>query len=279
MDNLPLFGGDLWNENGEAAAFIEPSWLATLTPGPDFDIQWPAQNGEEEELQIDPCNQFDDSINAAQFTDEPIAITTGEIYHERVRFISRQFQAHPAMFLKNGQTPFIHRPPNNQPHPAVLQDALSSCALYSCKTQDNERMVFGNLSRKVKELVYRRRSEPTASELLASVQALLLYQIIRLFDGDIRLRAEAEMTETTLIQWAEKLNEQTEQLPLRYEDSTSVATNWETSWKDWVFKESCRRTILCAYMLQGTYSFLKFGYDSVANKVNTLSFTAQEALW
>lgn len=67
-DNLQLFEGDLWSGNGEATAFIEPSWLATLTPGPDLDIQWPSQNGEQEELQIDPSNQFDDIINAAQFT-------------------------------------------------------------------------------------------------------------------------------------------------------------------------------------------------------------------
>lgn len=140
-------------------------------------------------------------------------------------------------------------------------------------------MVFGDLSRKVGELIKRRRSEPADNDLLPSVQALLLYQIIRLFDGDIRLRAEAEVTESTLIQWAEELNRQTEQHPLRYGNSSLFPSNRDISWKDWVFKESCRRTVICAYMLQGIYSFLKFGYDSVANKVSTLSFTAQEALW
>jgi hypothetical protein len=114
-------------------------------------------------------------------------------------------------------------------------------------------------------------------DLLASTQALLLYQIMRLFDGDIRQRADAESHETILISWTEQLLAcvlLTVDPEALSQDSISIS-----SWNDWVFEESCRRTILTSFMLQGVYSFRKFGFDTVTGKVNKLCFTAQAALW
>ena len=118
--------------------------------------------------------------------------------------------------------------------------------------------------------------------LLAHSQALLLYQIIRLFDGDIRQRSDAEPHKSILMGCIELFLTKCQQLPAISEvagPSFSLDSLASWSWNDWIFHESCRRTILIAYMLHGVYSFLKVGWDNVSGKVDRLSFTAQHGLW
>ena len=210
-------------------------------------------------------------------------VITGSIYQSRVAFVSQQFKTYPGMFHRRGQTPFIHRHMYDEHTPTVIYDALSSCALYCGKNKDNESLVFGDISRKVRQL----KGETQGSFLspvdhLASVQALLLYQIIRLLDGDVRQRADAESDEAVLISWNEQLQGrfQPPSLSSGLESSSDLQGAMTIfSWQDWILSESVRRTVLTCYMLQGVYSFLKLGYDKVSGKVDKLSFTAQSTLW
>ena len=105
-------------------------------------------------------------------------------------------------------------------------------------------------------------------DLLASVQALLLYQIIRLL---VRQRADAEVGEAVLIAWNEQLQGRI-QLQSLSADPESSSDSQEpltiSTWQDWIISESVKRTVLTSYMLQGVYSFLKLGYDKVSGKVN-----------
>lgn len=216
--------------------------------------------------------------------DEDDTITAGVIYQARVVFGMKQLKTYSNMFFQRRQTPFIHRHQYEENTPTIVQDALSICALYSGKNAENESMVFRKLSLKVQQLVSElERSWSSPTELLSSVQVLILYQIIRLFDGDIQQRAEAESNEPVLIGW-------TDQLKARMQPLTSVtpasSTSWlssisdpTTTWQSWIFVESVRRTVLTCLMLRGIYSFLKLGWDNVSNQVRKLSFTAQSALW
>ncbi|KAG9234047.1 hypothetical protein BJ875DRAFT_377291 [Amylocarpus encephaloides] len=261
----------------------EAQWLATLTRGQnlDLDIQWPEfdQNivpGEP------PTDQTIDVDNIFTTTAEPPKNDTQSpscIFYERVTYVSRQFRTYPAMFVKRGQNPFIHRFLYEQNTPLAISDAMSCCALYEGKNECNELLVFNDLSSKARNLVARNGFSMTTSDLLASTQALLLYQILRLFDGDIRLRAEAENAEPVMMAWAERLLGFSKQLPAIPEDGSSLDMEITTSWREWVCAESCRRTVLTCYMLQGIYSFLKFGYDNVAAQIYKLSFTAQARIW
>ena len=210
-------------------------------------------------------------------------VITGAIYHSRVAFVSQQFKTYPGMFYGRGQNPFIHRHMYDGYTPSAIYDALSSCALYCGKNKDNESLVFGDISRKVRQLKDEmQRPFLSPLEHLASVQALLLYQIIRLLDGDVRQRADAESDEAVLISWNEQLQGRIQPPSLSSElESLSDLQGAMTisSWQDWILSESVRRTVLTCYLLQGAYSFLKFGYDKVSGKVDKLSFTAQSALW
>ncbi|KAE8454262.1 hypothetical protein EG329_005187 [Mollisiaceae sp. DMI_Dod_QoI] len=259
----PMTAPDSWNRNDSSQL---PNFASEdqLQWPPDFDVA-----------------SVEGQINVTRPTFEPgdDYITTGAIYHERVRFAAHQFQSYPRIFYEHTQTPFIHRQSYMHQPPQVIQDALSACALYCGKNSENELFVFGDISRKVRNLIDLQLPIMLSPiDLLASTQALLLYQIIRLFDGDIRQRADAESDETTLISWTEELLTRVLRISPTIE-SLTMDTLTISSWNDWIFKESCRRTILTSYMLQGVYSFLKVGYDKVTGKVNKLSFTCQAALW
>jgi hypothetical protein len=288
LDNDLVMGNSALGPDGQT--LMESTWLATLTSGPNstLDIQWPSvtnvslSNG----LQAaSPSTDIDEIVNSASSNfgvPGDNRIITGAIYYERTRFVSRLFKSYPETFYKRGQTPFIHRHLYEGYTPTVIQDVLSSCALYCGKTEQNESLIFRDISRKALDLVNTQTPFLTPMDLLASTQALLLYQVIRLFDGDIRQRADAEAHESILVSWTQQLQGRTEQLPLITNGSTSsssVDSVAVSTWNDWIFEESCRRTVLTSYILQGTYSFLKFGWDDVAPKVAMLSFTAQAALW
>lgn len=95
-------------------------------------------------------------------------------------------------------------------------------------------------------------------ESLAHTQALILYQIIRLFDGDIGARASAERTipslETSALCLLTHIQFHTDaaaELPLY-----PLATT-KSFWKDWIFQETARRTILLTFYFLQAYRLLR----------------------
>jgi hypothetical protein len=206
-------------------------------------------------------------------------VTSRDIYYERVRFAFLHIKKYPE-FYKRGQTPFLHRSLYSEHTPQVIEDVLSACALYCGKNVANETLVYRDIGRKAWDLAGRNILLQRPLDMLTYTQALLLYQIIRLFDGDIRQRADAESHERVLKDWTEQLQTRFQALPSIASSASSLSEAiTSSSWKDWIYQESCRRTVLASYMLQGVYSFLKSGYDNVSCKVNNLSFTAQATLW
>jgi hypothetical protein len=224
---------------------------------------------------------IDDIVNTDPQTSshEEDTITAGAIYQERAKFVSAQFQTYPRLFYEKGQTPFIHRHLYASCLPDIILDALSACALYCGKNKENESLVLADISKKALELAVADKVFTCPVQQLASTQALLLYQIIRLFDGDIRLRADAEACETALAAWTDQICKRMKALPRSFSPENHSIPVGNTAWNDWIFEESCRRTVLVSYMLRCSYSFLKFGFDTLSHKIRELSFTAQAALW
>ena len=211
-------------------------------------------------------------------------VVTGQVYEVRTRFDGKQLKTLPVQFHRKGSTPFIHRAMYSEHTPTAISDSLSACALYSSKNPDNETFVFRDITRKVRSVIDATNIMSPPSDLLAASQALLLYQMIRLFDGDIRLRADAEADEAILMSWIVQLQARLRRPsaePLLLDDSSmaNLVLSNSTAWQKWIFEESLRRTVLTAYLLQGVYMFLKKGYDTVSEIVESLEYTAQAALW
>ncbi|KAH7036247.1 hypothetical protein B0J12DRAFT_678674 [Macrophomina phaseolina] len=254
------------------------------------------------ELANDPFNlpslPLDDFLSPAVVSDimaDPILdnpeLAAGPNYQRRVEYVARRIARMPKTFAETAQAPFIHRRLLQDREPAPpppLQDALSACALYSLKNPHNQALVFRNLEAKACQLIVA-TADPfrlSRRDLLAALQALLLYQIVRLFDGDIRLRMQAEADEATLLTWTNALRARMRQVgpagPALPPTPSAAATpsrqqSRPPDWLHWLLEESIRRTVFISIMLKALYAYLKFGYDEF--NLKGLGITAQAALW
>lgn len=136
-----------------------------------------------------------------------------------------------------------------------LADAQAACALYLAKNDLNAPVIMRSIESYCHDLL----SSPcptSAFENLAYAHALLLYQIIRLFDGDIMARTSANKAIANLehsalcllshVSFEDPLFS-TPDLPLDPVGPTKLF------WKEWVFQESARRTVLFIFFFLQTY--------------------------
>lgn len=122
-----------------------------------------------------------------------------------VQYLSSQLKTLPLMFARHGQPPFIHSQLYARYLPPAIRDIYTLCPSYTCKTAQNQDLFNRILSQKTHGLISRSPGGPFL-DILASVQALTLTLIIRLFDSDIRQRALAEPAHLrTLASWTYQL--------------------------------------------------------------------------
>jgi hypothetical protein len=204
---------------------------------------------------------------------DPYDCELGVMDRSRIRFLIRQMKTYPTLLVQNGKAPFIH-PQASHAWPLIpppLQDAIAASALYLSKNEKNEAIMWDIVSTKVAVLMEARASWSVA-EHLTCLQALVIYQIIRLFDGDIRARADAEASENTLVDW-------TDRLVARTGANISPETVVSNSWENWVFEEAVSRTVIVSRMVQAMFMIVKQGFCTLVEAVTEMSFTAQKALW
>lgn len=104
-------------------------------------------------------------------------------------------------------TPFLHRYLYRDHTPSCILSCFATCVLYTNRTPGNTVMVMQALHSNVRELLAAETSRAVAMpvEKLARTQALLLYQIIRLLDGDVALRVQGENDVALLKRWLSEL--------------------------------------------------------------------------
>ncbi|KAH6619895.1 hypothetical protein C7974DRAFT_398415 [Boeremia exigua] len=197
--------------------------------------------------------------------------------YARVAFCAARLSLVPNVFAISGQTMFIHRQVFQTLQTTALQQAMSACALYCMRTPTTKAIVHQVLQHNVHHLLGNIDPATVSNvDLLAALQALLLYQFMRLFDGDIRLRAAAEADEPTTVLWASELRTRACAVTLPLHPIATFSRNPE-DWQVWLFSESIRRTVVTTFLLRGVYNYLKTGTDSPT--VVGVYFTVQEGLW
>ncbi len=104
-------------------------------------------------------------------------------------------------------TPFLHRYLYQAYMPRCIMSCFATSVLYATRTPANTAIVMRAIHGSVRELADAEAGRITATptEKLARTQALFLYQIIRLFDGDISLRAQGEKDIPLLQTWLGEL--------------------------------------------------------------------------
>lgn len=137
-------------------------------------------------------------------------------------------------------------------------DAISACALHASKNAVNSRVIMRCIETKVDDLL-KSTLQPGPLNALARTQALLLYQTIRFFDGDVLARSSADATFCELessinalhehISWdvASGPDRSLATTALGDADGLSLAAQPSRQfWRTWVCRESARRTFLVA---------------------------------
>lgn len=204
-----------------------------------------------------------------------------------------------SQWVRDTHCPFLHKQLYSESGlPSCLQDAFAAVAMYESKNDKNEEVIMGIIEEKANKLVNNPSFLPDSGvevqsslrtvEQLARVQALFIYQFIRLFDGDIRQRAQAEVLIPTLKDWNNKLWESAN-LDASLETSFGIAGLFSQGlgakilddpsgqqWCDWLLAESVRRIWLIGNYVQGVYLMMR---DRQTGCSGGVSFTVRRGLW
>ncbi|KAM0287777.1 hypothetical protein ACHAQH_000309 [Verticillium albo-atrum] len=197
----------------------------------------------------------------------------------RIGFVVASFKEFPILLARERETPFLHRHLYRTNTPRAMLAAYSAATAYANRTDANRAWAFRVLCEAADELLgVPGRSQAhgqalaqamsmevtppaqpcTPVEKLARAQALLVYQQIRVFDGDIGLRAQAERDMGTLESWLEELEEHRDNLAEMWllEEST-LRERPPRSWERWILAECVRRTIVLGYAFIAMVDMLK----------------------
>lgn len=204
------------------------------------------------------------------------------IFMPRTEYAARRIAAQASSFASQGWTPFIHH--TQIVSSPILRDAISASALHAMRNYSNAPIVKTEIARRANLLVdtieaARAQYPPLEIDMLHPVQALIIYQCIRLFStSDIAQQAQAERDGTHLRAWLNKLREQLRP-STPSPDGQTPTQNQNQSWEAWIGYESVRRTVVFAELLNGVYTFLKYGWDDADTRMRTLEFSAHAGLW
>ena len=175
----------------------------------------------------------------------------------------------PRMFAETGKTPFIHPQFYRHGLSDPVQEAYNMCARYSHQTPGNELLLAETIEQTATNLFESETARTSFENFLATVQALTLIQILRLFNPNLLNRELAEEHQELLGQWTYQLWQQApSQLPSNL-----------TPWRAWLYAESVRRTVLISHCVQGAYSMLKHGYCVHNLFIWALPFDSRSKLW
>lgn len=212
-------------------------------------------------------------------------------------------------WVRTGACPFIHTRTYKHQSPRCVQDAYTTLSTYQNRTPENKAIIAVLVEERINQL---RNDQPTPIsgaednssflaltpfEHLARVHALLVYQAIGLYDGDIRLRHVAETQVPTLNSWLRQLiksaqsaaregpekfihsllfpSNHTQRGPILSRSTTrpspevgvmtnisagSILSPEDIAWYAWLFAETIRRTWIAACTIQTVYLTLQVGW-------------------
>ncbi|KXH52660.1 hypothetical protein CSAL01_13088 [Colletotrichum salicis] len=287
-DLLPLDMGDLEDVNFDLAfdelittdAFFERPLIAPcLTPRPD-EMLVPSYDAPSGSLEALVASRLQYSL------DEIKKVPTTVVMENQAPW------SHPYLYRAHmprdmqGEHLMSHSPKstaNGKNLTVCSPDAQACSALYIAKNSINASSVLRTIQTRAHELLASPMPK-SRLDILARLHAILLYQIIRLFDGDISMRASAQHTLSSLEQTILAL------LPFvkweRAQPTTDPAQDYSTCptkdfWLEWIFQESARRTIFFTCFFLVAYSVL---VDTLTNGceqryVFCQSWTMSAHLW
>ncbi|KAJ5319320.1 hypothetical protein MYU51_013439 [Penicillium brevicompactum] len=180
-----------------------------------------------------------------------------EVLANRLQFAVDVLQDIPRMVVTENQTPWSHRQLYKSGMSKDMQDAFACCSLYMARNEINSPVLMSIFDARINELIA--AAPPTTPlELLARIHALILYLIMRLFDGGIQTQPSSEsllaLLETSVLSLFDYIyipdpSQPCDILPVSMEPVMSF-------WDSWVFQESARRTVMMVFYFVKIQHFL-----------------------
>lgn len=207
-------------------------------------------------------------------------VNRGAQFQNQAEYAARWLANQPIQLAQLGRTTFIHCTQTTASE--ALQDAFAACALFALRNAINADVVRREISRRSSSLTaslraffdpssmcLRRERDDLIEEALPMLQALLIYQCIRLFgDNHLGERAVPEQQEDLL-----------RALVTTVSPSVKTTSGTQDCWVEWIQEESLRRTIAITEFMIGVHAFLRQGWDQAESRLSRLAFTAQASLW
>jgi Fungal Zn(2)-Cys(6) binuclear cluster domain len=235
-----------------------------------------------------------------------LPVSPRSVAHEQlVRFVT-MIREWLTQWVDQGSNPFIHAFLYRSQMPPCVQDAYTTLSCYLHKKPSNEQMIFRIVEDRAKQLIASEGVLPTkvsdqsgkdssslnSIEHLARVQSLFVYQVLGLFDGDIRLRHFAESQIPVLDNWVQAMVEHVAKI-VSLGDTTNLCSreqlqqyigmdqdvdNRDTlNWYSWILAESIQRTWMMASGIHAIYLMLQ---QSVSRPcLGYMVFTTQKGFW
>ncbi|KAH7316608.1 hypothetical protein B0I35DRAFT_409791 [Stachybotrys elegans] len=236
-------------------------------------------------LELDASTPMD-LIHQTSWLDRRDETRTGivaDIIAQRMRYAMDQLKNAPHMFVSETRAPWCHSQLYSEEMPACIRDVHACCGLYMAKNAVNGTVILRSIESRVQELL----ATPlptTEAGLMARVHSLLLYQIIRLFDGDIASRAAAERSMQALEDAALALLPHVQWCTEGPEGELELFPMGPTKrfWQEWLLHESARRTVLMAFFFNQTYRLVSGQRESMVcdGKLGLChSWTVSAHLW
>ncbi|KAF2665449.1 hypothetical protein BT63DRAFT_66369 [Microthyrium microscopicum] len=221
---------------------------------------------------------FGDNNTALQFTLDKISPLSDEILYpalpnmvgnlgelqpvsgitQSYQWVVEQLKSYPAAFAQTAATVFIHSTSYCSEVPRDIRAAFGICAASVSMDEKTESMIYRAIDAEASDLL-RSRSDTTLKEDLANIQAMVLYQSIRLFQGDLKQRVLVQQQEVQLESKALKLLQRAK-LELEFV---------QPSWERWILTESIRRVVAVLYMLYAMNSVFE---ENICRNLPTLTF-------
>ncbi|KAI5923328.1 hypothetical protein F4810DRAFT_669811 [Camillea tinctor] len=187
------------------------------------------------------------------------------------------------VFAQNNCTAYLHRYLYKDKMPRSILQAFSMCLLYTNQTEANRGTLLRILHTNVVDLKEMASgTNLTPLEKLARVHALIFYQTIRMFDGDITLGQEADDDMALLESWNIELCKMRDNLDeLVKMDQDDMRKKPPESWERWIFAESLRKTCVIGFSLRTFWDLLKrrSRYDEVGNWAYVHRWILSSHLW
>ncbi|KAJ4249077.1 hypothetical protein NW762_012409 [Fusarium torreyae] len=199
-----------------------------------------------------------------------------------LHYLVKRFKSFVNDIATYNKTPFLHQYLYRDQTPSCILLCFMTATFYANRNKNNMPMVMQALHERALDLIDTEmgRAEVTPIQSLARTQALFVYQIMRLLDGDIILRSRSEKDSLLLAKRLDDLCKVRDNLECMTEPSVFTKTT-APEWHQWVFAESVRRTIVLGYTFITIYQVMNdpSGADDPGAWAHIHRWTLSHHLW